>query len=134
MRTLKKKEYNRKRKEYIAEKRGHKPKILQERNIKDLRAYRTRNKTKEQELNNKVKVVNTLTDVINARKERKEMEAFRKIKEQKQKKKNKRRKFKRKFGALSNDVIQSERLGRPPRRPINLSKQQNRFCFLYHIC
>ena len=109
----KKEEYNNKRKEYIAEQRAQKPEIFQERNVKDVRAYRSRNKAKEQELNNKVKAVNTLTDVIRARKARKEMEALKKIKEQKAEEEKQKKEAKKKVGRPRKP---RNPVGRPPKK------------------
>ena len=76
----KKTEYNKKRKDYIADQRLAKPDLYKARNIKDVKAFREREKAQKEEINNKLKSVNTLTDAIRARKARKEMEALRQIK------------------------------------------------------
>ena len=76
----KKTEYNKIRKDYIADQRLAKPDLYKARNIKDVKAFREREKAQKEEINNKLKSVNTLTDAIRARKARKEMEALRQIK------------------------------------------------------
>ena len=82
----KKTEYNRIRKDYIADQRLANPELYKARNIKDVKAFREREKTQKEGINNKLKSVNTLTDAIRARKARKEMEALRQIKADKAKK------------------------------------------------
>jgi hypothetical protein len=76
----KKTEYNRIRKDYIADQRLANPDLYKARNIKDVKAFREREKAQKEQIDNKLKSVNTLTDAIRARKARKEMEALRQIK------------------------------------------------------
>jgi hypothetical protein len=88
----KKTEYNRLRKDYIAEQRKTEPDLYKARNIKDIKAFREREKEK---IDNKLKLVNTLTDAIRARKARKEMDALRKIKADKAKKREYMRRYRK---------------------------------------
>ena len=76
----KKTEYNKIRKDYIADQRLANPELYKARNIKDVKAFREREKAQKEQIDNKLKSVNTLTDAIRARKARKEMEALRQIK------------------------------------------------------
>ena len=54
--------------------------MFKDRNIKDVKAFREREKAQKEQIDNELKSVNTLTDAIRARKARKEMEALRPIK------------------------------------------------------
>jgi hypothetical protein len=83
----KKTEYNKIRKDYIADQRLAKPDLYKARNIKDVKSFREREKAEKEEIKKKEKSVNTLTDAIRARKARKEMESLRQMKEKAKKQK-----------------------------------------------
>ena len=70
----KREEYNEKRKDYKIVKRAEDPKKYQELNIKDVRAFRAREKAKQEAILNKLNAGKILTDAIRARKARKAME------------------------------------------------------------
>ena len=72
-----KEKYNKIRKVYIAEKRIVEPVKMQQQNIKDVAAFRAREKLQKQSIQLKLnteKATNTLTDAIRARKARKAMQ------------------------------------------------------------
>ena len=72
-----KEKYNKIRKVYIAEKRIVEPVKMQQQNIKDVAAFRAREKLQKQSIQSKLntaKAINTLTDAIRARKARKAMQ------------------------------------------------------------
>jgi hypothetical protein len=68
------------RKEYIAKQRLQKLDEFRKQNIKDVKAFREREKTKLNEIQAKVKATNTLTDAIKARKARAEMRSLKSTK------------------------------------------------------
>jgi hypothetical protein len=70
----KREEYNEKRKDYKIVKRAEEPKKYQELNIKDVRAFRAREKAKQEAILNKLNAGKILTDAIRARKARKAMQ------------------------------------------------------------
>ena len=67
--------YNEIRKEHIAELRQNEPEKMKQQNIKDVRAFREREKAQEIILK-KSKSINTLTDAIRARKARAELNSL----------------------------------------------------------
>ena len=69
-----KEKYNKIRKVYIAEKRIVEPVKFQERNIRDVAAFRAREKLQKQSIQQKFNAVDTLTNAIRARKARKAMQ------------------------------------------------------------
>ena len=71
-----KQKYNEKRKEHIAELRKNEPERMREQNIKDVRAFREREKATEEAILKKTKSINTLTDAIKAYKARKQMKTL----------------------------------------------------------
>jgi hypothetical protein len=75
-----KEKYNKIRKEHIEKLRIKEPEKMQKQNIKDVRAFRERERATEDAILKKTKSINTLTDAIKARKAKKELEDLRKIK------------------------------------------------------
>jgi len=73
---------NKHRKEYIAKEREKKPEEFRQQNLKDVKAFRTREKAKLNEIQAKTKAVNTLTDAVKARNARAEMRTLKKEKAQ----------------------------------------------------
>lgn len=71
-----KQKYNEKRKEHIAELRKNEPERMREQNIKDVRAFRERERATEEAILKKTKSINTLTDAIKAYKARKQMKTL----------------------------------------------------------
>ena len=71
-----KKIYNEKRKEHIEKLRKNEPERMREQNIKDVRAFREREKATEDAILKKTKSINTLTDAIKAYKARKQMKTL----------------------------------------------------------
>ena len=70
----KREEYNKKRSDYKVVKRAEEPEKYKELNIKDVRAFREREKSKLETIQSKLNAVSTLTNAIRARKARKAME------------------------------------------------------------
>ena len=68
--------YNEKRKEHIAELRKNEPERMREQNIKDVRAFREREKATEEAILKKSKSINILSDAIKAYKARKEIKTL----------------------------------------------------------
>ena len=64
--------YNEIRKDYITELRKAEPQRMKAQNIKDVQAFRERQKAQKEIINNKTKSINILTDAIKARKARAE--------------------------------------------------------------
>ena len=61
------------RREYIAKQRKEKPEEFKQKNIKDVKAFREREKSKLNEIQSKIKATNILTNAIKARKARAEI-------------------------------------------------------------
>jgi hypothetical protein len=61
------------RREYIAKQRKEKPEEFKQKNIKDVKAFREREKSKLNEIQSKIKATNILTNAIKARKARTEI-------------------------------------------------------------
>ena len=76
-----KEKYNKIRKEHIEKLRIKEPERMREQNIKDVRAFRERERATEEAILKKTKSINTLTDAIRARKAKKELEALKTAKE-----------------------------------------------------
>lgn len=70
---LNKEKLNEHRKDYIAEKRKENPLLFQEKNIRDVQAFRQREKAKLKAINDKQKANEILTNVIKTRKAKKEL-------------------------------------------------------------
>ena len=68
-----KEKLNEHRKLYIAEKRKENPVLFQQNNIKDVKAFREREKAKLKEINDKLKANEILTNAIKSRKAKKEL-------------------------------------------------------------
>ena len=71
-----KEKYNKIRKEHIEKLRKNEPERMREQNIKDVRAFREREKATEEAILKKTKSINILTDAIKAYKARKEMKTL----------------------------------------------------------
>lgn len=71
-----KEKYNKIRKEHITNLRNKEPERMREQNIKDVRAFRERERATEEAIFKKTKSINTLTNVIKAYKARKEMKTL----------------------------------------------------------
>ncbi len=65
--------YNEKRREYISKQREQKPDVFKQQNIKDVKAFREREKAKLNEIEAKLKATETFTKVIKALNARKEV-------------------------------------------------------------
>ena len=65
--------YNEKRREYISTQRKEKPEEFKQKNIKDVRAFREREKAKLNEIQAKLNATETLTNAIRVRKAKKEV-------------------------------------------------------------
>ena len=76
-----KEKYNKKRKEHIENLRKKEPERMREQNIKDVRAFRERERATEEAILKKTKSINTLTDAIKAYKAKKEMKTLKEAKE-----------------------------------------------------
>ena len=83
-----KEKLNEHRKIYIAEKRKENPILFQEKNNKDVRAFREREKAKLKEINDKLKANNIITDAIKVRKAKKELIILKDEKQAKEKQEN----------------------------------------------
>ena len=79
-----KEKYNDIRKTYIESSRQDNPELFSERNVRDVKAFREREKTKLLQIQTKLKANQTLTDAIKNRKARKELEQLKKERELKQ--------------------------------------------------
>ena len=84
-----KEKYNKIRKEHIAELRKTQPERMKEQNIKDVRAFRERERATEEAILKKTKSINILTDAIKTRKARIEMKELKTRKETAQPKEKK---------------------------------------------
>ena len=71
-----KQKYNEKRKEHIEKLRKNEPERMREQNIKDVRAFREREKATEEAILKKSKSINILTDAIKAYKARKQIKTL----------------------------------------------------------
>ena len=71
-----KQKYNEKRKVHIEKLRKNEPERMREQNIKDVRAFREREKATEEAILKKAKSLNTLTEAIKAQKARKQMKTL----------------------------------------------------------
>ena len=80
--------YNDIRKTYIETSRQENPELFSERNVRDVKAFREREKAKLLQIQTKLKANQTLTDAIKNRKARKELELLKKEKVLKQQEKN----------------------------------------------
>jgi hypothetical protein len=76
-----KEKYNKIRKDHIEKLRKNEPERMREQNIKDVRAFREREKATEEAILKKTKSINILTDVIKAYKAKKEMKRLKEAKE-----------------------------------------------------
>jgi hypothetical protein len=76
-----KEKYNKIRKEHITELRKKEPERMREQNIKDVRAFRERERAAEEAIIKKEKSKRTLTDAIKAYKAKKELKALKTAKE-----------------------------------------------------
>ena len=76
-----KEKYNKIRKDHITELRKKEPERMREQNIKDVRAFRERERATEQAILKKTKSINTLSDAIKAYKAKKELKALKTAKE-----------------------------------------------------
>ena len=83
--------YNDIRKTYIESSRQENPELFSERNVRDVKAFRVREKTKLLKIQTKLKANQTLTDAIKNRKARKELELLKKERELKQQEPKKKR-------------------------------------------
>ena len=89
-----KEKYNKIRKDHITELRKNEPERMREQNIKDVRAFRERERATEEAISKKTKSINTLTDAIKAYKAKKEMKTLKEAKEAKEAAKPKEKKTK----------------------------------------
>ena len=80
-----KEKLNEHRKIYIAEKRKENPILFQQNNIKDVKAFREREKAKLKEINDKLKANEILTNAIKSRKAKKELINLKEAKTKEQK-------------------------------------------------
>jgi hypothetical protein len=71
-----KEKYNKIRKDHITDLRKKEPERMREQNIKDVRAFRERERATEEAILKKTKSINTLTDAIKAYKARKEIKTL----------------------------------------------------------
>ena len=89
-----KEKYNKIRKDHITELRKKEPERMREQNIKDVRAFRERERATEEAIFKKTKSINILTDAIKAYKAKKEMKTLKEAKEAKEAAKPKEKKTK----------------------------------------
>ena len=96
-----KEKYNKIRKKYITELRKTEPEKMRDQNIKDVAAFRAREKAQEEAILKKLAAKNTLTDAIKAYKARKELKTAKTAKTAAQPKKTKKTAAERTADALA---------------------------------